>query len=71
MVEEILISTNKTILLIGKIVHLEFPDDVMQETGQLDLEKLNTTGISGLDRYYKLEKIAEYPYVKLSDQFKS
>ncbi len=67
LVEEIPISSNRTIMMIGQIVHLEFPDEVMGEHGHLDLEKLETAGISGVDSYYQLRKKDQFPYAHVKD----
>lgn len=67
LVEEIPIPTNKTILIIGQIMHLEFPDEMMDEDGHLNLEVVNTAGISGLNSYYRLEKHYQFPYAHLKD----
>ena len=67
LVDEIPISFNKTILMIGQIVHLQFQDGAMSETGQLNLETLQSAGISGLDGYYGLKKIGQFPYAHLKD----
>ncbi|MDW3194457.1 MAG: flavin reductase [Cytophagales bacterium] len=67
LVDEIPIRVNKTILMIGKVQHLIFPDEAMSETGQLNLETLGSAGISGLDGYYDLRKIGQFPYAHLKD----
>lgn len=67
MVEEITIPSNQTILMIGSIEQLVFPDEVMMESGQLDLEQLTTAGISGVDSYYSVRKLAQFKYAHLED----
>lgn len=67
LVEEVPISANKTIMVVGRILHLEFPTACMSETGHLNLEKLEAAGISGCDSYYKLAKIAQFQYAHLKD----
>lgn len=61
-VEGIPIERNNTILMIGEIEHLILPE--LPTDGQLDLAALGSAGISGLNSYYKLEKISEYPYAR-------
>lgn len=61
--EAIPIPINGTTLVIGEIIHLTAPDAIM-ENGDVDLEQLDCVGISGLNSYYELRKIAEYPYVR-------
>jgi len=63
-VQKIHIDLNDTVLMIGEIVHLLLPEDTMKETNDIDLSHTNTVGISGLNTYYGLQKIAEYPYAR-------
>jgi flavin reductase (DIM6/NTAB) family NADH-FMN oxidoreductase RutF len=61
------IPLNGTTLVIGKIIHLTIPDEFIDPAGELDLQIAQSTGISGLNTYYRLEKIGQYPYARLSD----
>ncbi len=65
--EEILIPINQTVLIIGEIKHLIIPDEVVSEEGYIDLAEVDAVGISGLNRYYALEKIGEFPYARVGD----
>lgn len=58
------IEINGTILAIGSVEHLFVPDEVLSENGFIDLGKVQSAGISGVNSYYKLEKVADYPYAK-------
>ncbi|GAB3909902.1 flavin reductase [Larkinella knui] len=58
------IEANNTMLIIGGIEHLIVPDEAVDEQGHLDLSRVNDVGISGLNSYYKLEKIAQFPYAR-------
>ncbi|MFT6865818.1 MAG: flavin reductase (DIM6/NTAB) family NADH-FMN oxidoreductase RutF [Cyclobacteriaceae bacterium] len=62
--EEVLIDRNKTILMIGEIQHLMVPDASVDEQGQIDLASLETAGISGVNTYYKLTKLNQFPYAR-------
>lgn len=64
--ETIPIPLNGTTLVIGEIVHLVLPDAAM-ESGDINLEQLQSTGISGLNSYYKLMKVAQHPYVRVGE----
>lgn len=64
--EMIPIPLNGTTLVIGEITHLVLPDAAM-ETGDIDLEQLQSTGISGLNSYYQLKKVAQHPYVRVEE----
>nr|WP_299382785.1 flavin reductase [Allomuricauda sp.] len=64
--EAIPIPLNGTILVIGEIAHLILPDTAL-EKGDINLEDLNSIGISGLNSYYELKKIAQHPYVRANE----
>ncbi len=66
IVQTIPIELNGTVLIIGEVEHLIIPDTAMDDQGQIDLSKPNNVGISGLNTYYKLEKIAKFPYARPS-----
>jgi flavin reductase (DIM6/NTAB) family NADH-FMN oxidoreductase RutF len=65
--ESIPIFVNNTSLIIGTVEEVHYPDNAVSEIGQLDLEKANSCGISGLDGYYKLQKIDSYPFVRTTE----
>ncbi|MFY0608298.1 MAG: flavin reductase [Cyclobacteriaceae bacterium] len=60
--EEIPIKRNNTILIIGEIEHLIVPDEAMEDSGQINLEIIDSAGISGVDSYYQLTRKDQYPY---------
>lgn len=62
---EALDISNGTKLVIGEIQLLILPDGELND-GNLDLEKTNSVGISGLNSYYELKKIAQYPFARIS-----
>jgi flavin reductase (DIM6/NTAB) family NADH-FMN oxidoreductase RutF len=66
-VEEIPINLNKTILVIGEIEHIILPENIVLESGNLDLNAVSDVAISGLDIYHKVEKIETFPYAKTSN----
>jgi len=57
---------NGTTLIIGEVKHIILPEFDM-DTADLDLEATQSVGISGLNSYYRLEKIAQYPYVRIGE----
>lgn len=61
--EAINIPLNNTTLIIGEIEHLILPENSIV-AGDIDLEIANSIGISGLNSYYSLKKIADYPYAR-------
>ena len=60
------IPLNGSALIIGEIEYLVLPDTAMSD-GDVDLEQSNSVGISGLNSYYELRKIATYPYVRVNE----
>ncbi|NAS32538.1 flavin oxidoreductase [Flavobacteriaceae bacterium R38] len=64
--EMISIPLNGTTLVIGELIHLILPDTAIHD-GEMDLEKSNSVGISGLNSYYELKKIAQYPYARVNE----
>lgn len=65
--EEIPIALNNTTFIIGEVEHIILPDAVMDKDGNLDLEDLESVGVSGLNSYYSLKKAAQYPYARPDD----
>ena len=63
--EHVTISTNNTILVIGQINQVYFPNDCLCSDGFLDIEKAKTITCSGLDSYHKTERLARLTYAKV------
>ena len=59
------ITDNQTKLIIGLIEHIYIDDIALEDNGDINLQIINDVGIGGLNNYYKLEKIAHYPYFKV------
>jgi len=62
--EEQHIKANDTWLIIGAVQEVFFPEDVVLDTGQVQLEKLETVGVAGLDGYYGLEFLERLAYAR-------
>lgn len=62
--EYIEIKLNGTILVIGEIQHLSISEAAIGEDEDIDLENIQGVGISGLNTYYSVKKIARYPYAR-------
>ena len=60
------IKRNGTILIIGEIKHLILPDEAMA-AHDIDLEATKSVGISGLNSYYSLKKIDDYPFARVNE----
>lgn len=64
-----LIKSNGCRLIIGYIEHIYVPENTLHENGNIQLELLDSIGVSGLNTYYSLNKIKEYPYARVDDPF--
>lgn len=62
--EKINITVNNSIMIIGEIKEVYFPENCLCEDGFLDLEKANTITCSGLDSYHKTKKLDRLSYAK-------
>lgn len=58
---------NGCIFVVGEVELLDFPDEAVNENGQINLEQYNAVAISGLNSYYALEHIATFPYVRVNE----
>lgn len=61
--EEHHIKANQTILLVGRIIEVRFPNGGINKDGQLALNKLNLLGVNGLHNYCETKKLKSMPYV--------
>ena len=59
------LTINNTIMIIGEIKNIYFPEGCMQEDGFLDIEKAGTITCSGLDSYHLSKSLARLPYAKV------
>lgn len=66
--ERINITTNNTVLVIGQINHVYFPNDCLCNDGFLDIEKAKSITCSGLDSYHKTERLARLNYAKANKE---
>lgn len=63
-VEEHLIRSNDTIFIVGEILEVIIPEDVLSNGGYLDIEKAGSITISSLDSYHETKKITSLSYAK-------
>ncbi len=61
--EEHHIKANQTILLVGRIIEIRFPNGGVEDDGQLALSKLKLLGVNGLHNYCETKKAISMPYV--------
>ena len=67
-IENILIPSTRTTLIVGEVVLIVIADACVTEKGNVDLEQLDSVGIGGLSEYYRLVKVAEYDRVQLDPE---
>ena len=63
-VERVDLKINDTILIIGQVVEILIPENLITEDGYLDIEKGSSLTCSGLDSYHTTERIARLSYAK-------
>ncbi|UTW67849.1 flavin reductase [bacterium SCSIO 12643] len=62
--EEIDIKSNQTTLIVGEVAHLMIPNEAVAANGYVDLEMTQNVGVSGLNRYYALNRMMDLPYAR-------
>jgi flavin reductase (DIM6/NTAB) family NADH-FMN oxidoreductase RutF len=62
--QEINISLNGTVLIIGQICHVEMDEQALQEDGFINPEIHNLLAVCGLDAYYRPVCVGRYAYAK-------
>jgi flavin reductase (DIM6/NTAB) family NADH-FMN oxidoreductase RutF len=55
---------NQTVLVIGTIEHVLIQEDAVEADGHVDLNRLGTVTVSGLDEYHIGKKLARLSYPK-------
>ena len=66
-IETLEIKHNGTVMVIGEIQKLIIDDSAMVDDDDIDLQASNSVGISGLNSYYALKKIAQFPYARVEE----
>jgi flavin reductase (DIM6/NTAB) family NADH-FMN oxidoreductase RutF len=67
LVEVVPIIHNNTRLVIGKIRHIIIDPDCLEDNGNINLGKLNTVAVSGLENYHQVRKLKSFPYAKVEN----
>ena len=62
--EKTILTINNTVLVIGEVKAVYFPEDCLLNDGFLDLEKATSITCSGLDSYHKTTRIDRLSYAK-------
>lgn len=69
--EKIDIKINDTIMVIGEIIQVYFPENCLSTDGFLDLEKANSIACSGLDSYHITQRLDRLSYAKPNREISS
>jgi flavin reductase (DIM6/NTAB) family NADH-FMN oxidoreductase RutF len=63
--DEVIMMKNKTELVVGEIQHVYLDDEnCLLSDGSIDFSNQKLVALTGLDTYYKLEKISRFSYAK-------
>ena len=60
-------SKNNTTLVIGKVVQVMLPQEIINADGSLNLEAAQSMAVAGLDAYYTASHYAQYPYAQVGN----
>ena len=63
-VETVPIKANNTILIIGKVILVQLPEEHLAEDGSIDLPALGSLASTALDTYFEIGHLARLPYAK-------
>jgi flavin reductase (DIM6/NTAB) family NADH-FMN oxidoreductase RutF len=66
--EKVTLSINNTVLIIGEVKDVYFPENCLQKDGFLDIEKAESITCSGLDSYHKTTQISRLSYAKANKE---
>jgi hypothetical protein len=65
LVEVMPIAHNNTKLVIGQIKHIFLDQECVEEDGNINLSKLGSVCVSGLEKYHRVQQITSLPYAKV------
>jgi flavin reductase (DIM6/NTAB) family NADH-FMN oxidoreductase RutF len=65
LVEVVPIIHNNTSLVIGRIKHILLDPECLEDDGNINLGKLNSVAVSGLENYHQVQKLRSFPYAKV------
>ena len=69
--EKVELTINNTVLVIGEVKDVYFPDSCLSKDGFLDIEKAQTVTCSGLDSYHKTIRLDRLSYAKPNKEITS
>jgi flavin reductase (DIM6/NTAB) family NADH-FMN oxidoreductase RutF len=69
--EKIDIQSNGTVLVVGQVKAIYYPENCLLDDGFLDIEKASTITCSGLDSYHTTKRLDRLSYAKPNKQLTS
>ena len=63
-VESVPIKANKTTMVIGELVNVYLPPEIISVQGYLNFEEARNVMVSGLNRYYTASKVMDLPFAR-------
>ena len=64
---KIKIKSNNTFLIIGEIINIYIDNSLIEDDGTLNLEKCDSLSVGGLNTYYKLKQVSQFPYARVEN----
>lgn len=64
------IELNGTVLIIGEVMEVFFPEDCLESDGYLNIESAGSMTCSGLDTYHNTTKVGKLSYPKIDQKIK-
>lgn len=64
LVDLIDIPANGTKLIVGRVIHIQLPDEHLAEDGSIDLAGIGLVGSTALDTYFSVAPLKRLPYAK-------
>jgi len=63
--EDVEIRSNNTVMVVGKVTDVFLDQSLLMDDGNIDIEKAGTITGSGLDGYFRPQKLARLSYAKV------
>lgn len=65
--EQVPIKHNGASIIIGQIERIEVPKSLIEPNGLIDFDAAQNVVVSGLSKYYKIEKVMDLPYARVRE----
>ena len=64
LVETIPINANNTVLIVGKVILVQVPEEHLAQDGSVNLAALGSLASTALDTYFTISELTRLPYAK-------